>query len=141
VCSTGAISVEAFSRSWVREQLQKAAATDGGRIVIACERHAEGTALGDEEAPDVRLPCVGQLDAGLILELIDGGAERVVVAGCKTGHCRFQGGAELAQRRVEIARQLLELTGHDPDCVQGVWSGDDGLEGIESRLASTQGVE
>jgi hypothetical protein len=76
-------------------------------VVFACRRVAEA-------APDaVVLPCAGRLAAGTLLEAFAAGADGAVVLPCgESRHgCRFEEGAERAERAVLRARRVLGRLG------------------------------
>ena len=88
----------------------------------------------------VRFRCVGQLDAGMLLELSRRGARSVLVAGCLSERCRFGDGAKLAAEQVRRAQQMLALMGADATSICSDWSGDragDPLEPAVLRMVST----
>ena len=66
----------------------------------------------------VLLPCTGKLDALMVLEALEDGADGVMVAGCLPGDCHYLEGNVQAKRRVERIRQLLEEIGLEPERVQ-----------------------
>jgi Pyruvate/2-oxoacid:ferredoxin oxidoreductase delta subunit len=87
VCPTGALITH-----------QKAEALPPHSIVFACQRRT-GSLAG---ANVVRLRCVGELHAGMLLES-DG---PIRVAGCAEERCRFTKGAAHAIEAVERARAM-----------------------------------
>ena len=106
-------------------------------VVLSCARRAASLAprlsiLG-RRVEVVSMPCAGAIDAGRLLEILDHGAERVLVAGCKPGTCRY-GGARLGQRHLATARELLRLVGGEAARLQDDWSGDPDHEAIAPRL-------
>jgi len=94
--------------------------------VLACQRRAGALERGFEQAgihvEVIRFRCVGQVDAGMLLELHRQGARGILVAGCRTRRCRFGSGAELAVEQIERARALLGLFGVGKDCIVADWS-------------------
>jgi coenzyme F420-reducing hydrogenase delta subunit len=84
--------------------------------VFACT-----TALGRLRAVPVegevelrRLTCAGRLNAGMVMESFEDGAERVLVLGCQEADCRHRDGARLATGQVRLARELVATLGFDP---------------------------
>jgi len=63
----------------------------------------------------IRFRCVGQVDAGMLLELWRRGAGTVAVGGCGDTGCRFGPGAVLAGEQVAIARTMLRMFGADAE--------------------------
>ncbi|MBS3976598.1 MAG: hydrogenase iron-sulfur subunit [Syntrophomonadaceae bacterium] len=59
----------------------------------------------------VELPCSGKIDARVIMEAFEKGADGVYVAGCLEGDCHFLKGNIRARRRVAHVKKLLEEIG------------------------------
>ncbi len=59
----------------------------------------------------VLLPCTGKVDALYLLKAFEGGADGVMVAGCREGDCHFLVGNLRAKRRVEKVKRLLDEVG------------------------------
>ena len=59
----------------------------------------------------VELPCSGKIDARVIMEAFEKGADGVCVAGCLEGDCHFLKGNIRARRRVAHVKKLLEEIG------------------------------
>jgi NADPH-dependent glutamate synthase beta subunit-like oxidoreductase/NAD-dependent dihydropyrimidine dehydrogenase PreA subunit/coenzyme F420-reducing hydrogenase delta subunit len=130
VCPTKAVRPSALTPQWWGSRLEDAFRGADGRavhVVLACQRRA-----GSLERPVrksgvhveiVRFRCIGQVDAGMLLELRRLGAERVLIAGCSTERCRFGSGAELAGEEMERARSILKLLGADDRFIE--WDASD----------------
>jgi NADPH-dependent glutamate synthase beta subunit-like oxidoreductase/coenzyme F420-reducing hydrogenase delta subunit/Pyruvate/2-oxoacid:ferredoxin oxidoreductase delta subunit len=133
VCPTKAAVASALSPQWWGSRLEDAfhvaaKATPPAQpfVVLACQRRAGGL----ETAVDrpgihvevVLLRCVGQVDAGMLLELYRQGARGILVAGCLEERCRFGSGARLAAEQVERARSVLDLMGEDARRIACDWS-------------------
>lgn len=63
----------------------------------------------------VELPCSGKIDARVIMEAFEKGADGVYVAGCLEGDCHFLKGNIRARRRVAHVKKLLEEIGVGKD--------------------------
>ena len=133
VCPTKAAVASALSPQWWGSRLEdafhvSATATPPAEpyVVLACQRRAGGL----ETAVDrpgihveiIRFRCVGQVDAGMLLELVRQGARGILVAGCLEERCRFGSGARLAAEQVERARSILGLLGEEPERIACDWS-------------------
>lgn len=59
----------------------------------------------------VELPCSGKIDARVIMEAFEKGADGVYVAGCLEGDCHFLKGNIRARRRVAHVKKLLDEIG------------------------------
>ena len=102
----------------------------GSSVTFRCKWAREVGAEPCAGIDEVRLACIGQIPAGLIMQTIERGAGQVLVVGCPESDCRHHNGVKLARAQVRIARDLLHLLGLDPDRVQLV-------AGSESRTART----
>ncbi len=88
-------------------------------VVLGCD-HSAGAALDELAAQGralpagvewVRLPCGGGLDELHILRAFESGAGRVMVLACNDSACRSVQGNRWAEKRVHMARRLLEEAG------------------------------
>jgi NADPH-dependent glutamate synthase beta subunit-like oxidoreductase/coenzyme F420-reducing hydrogenase delta subunit/NAD-dependent dihydropyrimidine dehydrogenase PreA subunit len=148
VCPTHAAVANALSPEWWGSRLEDTFSETQGRaapvrpwVVLACQRRAGAMeAVMDRPGTHVeviRFRCVGQVDAGMLLELYRQGARGILVAGCLPERCRFGSGARMAMEQVERARSMLELLGGDPVRIACDWSGNraqDPLDAPVSRL-------
>ena len=92
----------------------------------------------------IRFRCVGQVHAGMLVELYRLGTRHIVVAGCASERCRFGGGARLAAREVELAQTLLRLAGADPQRISTDWSADrahDPLKLVAANVGGDRGSQ
>lgn len=133
VCPTKAAVASALSPQWWGSRLEDAfhvaaTATPPAQpyVVLACQRRAGGLETAVDRSgihvEIIRFRCVGQVDAGMLLELYRQGARGILVAGCLTERCRFGSGARLAAEQVERARSLLDLLGEEPARIACDWS-------------------
>ena len=142
VCSTHAAVPSALAPGWEEEQLAETVKSrPGSHVVLACQRRTGAMeAEAGVSAEIIRVRCVGRIEAGMLLELLRGGAGKVLVAGCASDRCRFGEGASLAARQVEIARGMLRILGEDEARIRTDWSASrahDRLEAPIARLADT----
>ena len=141
VCPTDALVSEAWSPAWWRDRLRAITGEAGSEppwVVLTCARRAGSlpprlSMLG-RRVEVVSLPCAGGLDAGRLLEITERGVDRVLVAGCRSGACRYGDGAGLAARQVAAARDLLARVGANPDRILEDWSGDPDHEALAPTL-------
>ena len=82
----------------------------------------------------IRFRCVGQIDAGMLLDLKRLGARGVLVAGCSSERCRFDTGAQLAAEQTDRARSMIELLGGDAGCLKSDWSRDRASDRLEGPI-------
>lgn len=155
VCPTKATRASALTPQWWGSRLADAFRFPAGvappaavHVVLACQRRA-GSLERPVEEPGVhveivRFRCIGQVDAGMLIELHALGARRVLVAGCSADRCRFGEGAARAAVEVARARALLGLLGAREDFI--VWNPSDRrardpLDAPVARLVREDAVE
>ncbi len=147
VCPTKAAVASALSPQWWGSRLEDAFHVAASRtppaepyVVLACQRRAGGVEIPVDRpgahVEVIRFRCVGQVDAGMLLELCRQGARRVLVAGCLAERCRFGSGARLAEEQVERARALLGLLGADAECIVCGWSPGRAQDPLEAEIRS-----
>jgi NADPH-dependent glutamate synthase beta subunit-like oxidoreductase/coenzyme F420-reducing hydrogenase delta subunit/Pyruvate/2-oxoacid:ferredoxin oxidoreductase delta subunit len=129
VCPTAAIEGTALSPAWWSNRLNETLPIESKRprsIVLACQRRAgsldELPGSGRRALGLIRFRCVGQLQAGMLLQLIARGAPRVLVAGCRADRCRFCEGSKIADEQMRLAQNILTQIGEDPERIQSDWS-------------------
>jgi len=69
----------------------------------------------------VEVRCVGQVDAGALIEPFLHRAHGVLLAGCRVERCHYLTGNIMARGRVDLAQRLLALCGVDPRRVRLAW--------------------
>lgn len=142
VCPTAAAEPNALSVAWWGSRLSSAfdgraeALDEGGPVVVlACQRRAGSVEpklhRHAAHVEVIRFRCVGQIDAGMLVELYRRGASSILVAGCLAERCRFGDGAHLAGEQVARAERLIELMGGGSGRLRSDWSGDRAGDPIE----------
>ncbi len=63
----------------------------------------------------MKVPCTGILQVHQFLEAFKAGAQGVMVVGCKSDGCHYEVGSPIAEKKVELARTLLEEYGIEPE--------------------------
>jgi len=138
VCPTGAAQPTALSPVWWGSRLDDAFRVEEPYVVLACQRRAgalESALLRHGAHIEViRFRCVGQIDAGMLLDLQRLGARGVLVAGCSSDRCRFDVGAQLAAVQTERARALIELLGGDSARLRSDWSVSRGADPLDEPI-------
>jgi NADPH-dependent glutamate synthase beta subunit-like oxidoreductase/coenzyme F420-reducing hydrogenase delta subunit/NAD-dependent dihydropyrimidine dehydrogenase PreA subunit len=148
VCSTGAALPSALSPEWWGRRISDALAPRTGgaarHVVLACQRRAGALESALERTgvhvEVIRLRCVGQVEAGMLLELAGAGGAHVLLAGCAEDRCRFGPGAKLAAEQVARARAMLALVGVSPERVVTDWSPGRAFDRLEDAVASLVGT-
>jgi ferredoxin len=145
VCPTRAALPSALSHEWWGSHLEDAfrpkeidEGAPGPVVVLACQRRAGALdaafARGTRRVEIIRFRCVGQVDAGMLLELRRLGADRIVVAGCREDRCRFGTGAGIAREEIDRARAMLDLLAGEGARIVCDWSGDRAHDPLDSPL-------
>lgn len=141
VCPTGAAQPTALSSVWWGSRLDDAFREADPLIVLACQRRAgaleRGLRRSGSHIEVIRFRCVGQIDAGMLLDLGRLGARGVLVAGCSTERCRFDTGARLASAQTQRARQVIELLGGDPATLLSDWSASRAADPLDEPILQT----
>jgi len=153
VCPTHTLTPNALSAEWwtshldsaLGESLEKDA--NGGRdLILACQRRAGSLEHAIEnhgaKVEVIRFRCVGQLDAGMLLEIYRRPVGRILVAGCLTERCRFNQGSGMAIGQIEKAKRLVDQLGLDSSKIIADWSPsrvEDPLIAAVARLVDEPG--
>jgi len=63
----------------------------------------------------MKVPCTGILQVRQFLEAFKAGAQGVMVVGCKSDGCHYEVGSQKAEKRVKLAKELLNEYGIEPE--------------------------
>ena len=69
----------------------------------------------------VRVMCSGRISPSFIFDAFKNGADGVLVAGCHPGDCHYLAGNYKAQRKILLARNVLEGLGIEPERLRLEW--------------------
>lgn len=69
----------------------------------------------------IRVMCAGRVDPEFVLEAFKGGADGVLVAGCRLGECHYIFANYSAKKRMEVLQGVLEDIGIDPHRLKVEW--------------------
>jgi heterodisulfide reductase subunit A len=69
----------------------------------------------------VRVMCSGRVDPIIVFEAFKNGADGVFIGGCHHGDCHYQKGNYQAERKINVARKLIEKVGIEPDRIRIEW--------------------
>lgn len=150
-CPTGTAILGALSPEWWSDRLDAVVPhtvtpsqdVQSHYIVLACQRRAgslEKAFGGNGLRVDViRFRCVGQIDAGMLLELSRQPFKRILVAGCLTSRCRFTKGASRAIEQLSRARSIADSVGADSSRILEDWSPDRGADPLAAAVAAMTG--
>jgi coenzyme F420-reducing hydrogenase delta subunit len=82
----------------------------------------------------LKVMCLGQISAGIILKAFENGADGVLLLGCPPGECHFEFGNRRAEDVFEEARNLTKLLGYRDEQFKLDWvSAGDG-EGFVDKV-------
>ena len=90
-----------------RRVLDGLAALSGERryVVFGCERGADARSVAAPDVVGSSLICAGMLPPSFVEYALRGGADGVVVAGCRDGGCEFRLGTRWIEQRLAGARE------------------------------------
>jgi F420-non-reducing hydrogenase iron-sulfur subunit len=69
----------------------------------------------------IRVMCSGRVDPVLVLEMFANGADGVMVMGCHPGDCHYVEGNLYEERKIQMLRKLITLTGLEPERLRLEW--------------------
>jgi len=69
----------------------------------------------------IRVMCSGRVEPAIVLEVLENGADGVLIAGCHPGDCHYVEGNYYAELRFKALRKLLALTGLEPERLRLEW--------------------
>ncbi|MCL7475747.1 MAG: CoB-CoM heterodisulfide reductase HdrA2 [ANME-2 cluster archaeon] len=131
-CPSGALQPRHFTDSQILAQVQ--AATHDIKetpLIIAFLCHWCSYAAADlagslgagypTNVRNIRVMCAGRVNPSFVLEALKGGADGVLVAGCRFGECHYLTGNRKAQQRVDILKSMLADREIDPRRVRTAW--------------------
>ena len=78
-----------------------------------------------KEVRIIRIPCTGRMDAQLVMEAFNAGADSVLIGGCYPDSCHYESGNFKARRRLKLAKPVLAQLGIDPKRLRLEWIGKD----------------
>ena len=69
----------------------------------------------------IKVMCSGRVEPGMVLELLEAGADGVMVAGCHPGECHYMEGNYRTMRRVVLLRRIMKDLGIEPERLALEW--------------------
>jgi len=69
----------------------------------------------------IRVMCSGRVDPVIILEMFANGADGVIVTGCHPGDCHYVAGNLYEERKINMLKKLVELTGLELERLRLEW--------------------
>jgi NADPH-dependent glutamate synthase beta subunit-like oxidoreductase/coenzyme F420-reducing hydrogenase delta subunit/NAD-dependent dihydropyrimidine dehydrogenase PreA subunit len=145
-CPTGTAILGALSPEWWSDRLDAVLdpnIAESQFIVLACQRRAGSLEKTFDDhglhVDVIRFRCVGQIDAGMLLELSRQPFKRILVAGCVADRCRFTKGATRAMEQLARARNIVESLGGDSSRIADDWSADRGGDPLGNAVKNLTG--
>jgi len=69
----------------------------------------------------IRLMCSGRVDPYFIIETFIQGVDGVFIGGCHPGDCHYLTGNLYAERKIKLAKKMLEISGFQADRLRLEW--------------------
>ena len=110
----------------VRDQLDRALASLDGTpsiVVFGCDCAANAGSLARPDTATLTLPCSGMLPPSFVEYALRGGADGVLVTGCREGDCAYRFGDRWTQDRVAGTRAPRLRTSVPRERVRTAWLG------------------
>lgn len=126
-CPVGAIELTHMRQSQINAQIRALLSINGTSnpliLAISCSEcgHAAVDSSGitmmsyPANVRILKVPCTGIVQIRHILEAFKAGAQGVMIVGCKPDGCHYELGSSKAQKRVEMAKMLLNAYGIEPE--------------------------
>jgi len=70
---------------------------------------------------NIRVMCSGRIDPHILLEAFEQGIDGVFIGGCHPGDCHYLEGNYNAERKINMAKKLVEKTGLEPERLRLEW--------------------
>jgi heterodisulfide reductase subunit A len=127
MCPVGAIELRHMRQSQISAQIRALLSVNetSKPLILAITCSECGQAATDSSGMAMmqypanirvlKVPCTGIVQVQHILEAFREGAQGVMVVGCKPDGCHYEVGADIALRKVRLAKTLLNEYGIEPD--------------------------
>jgi Fe-S oxidoreductase/coenzyme F420-reducing hydrogenase delta subunit len=69
----------------------------------------------------IRVMCSGRVEPSFLTDILESGADGVLVAGCHIGDCHYVAGNEKAEKRVKMVQELLDVLGVGSERLRLEW--------------------
>ena len=90
----------------------------------------------------IRVMCSGRIDPTIVLEALANGVDGVLVAGCHFGDCHYIAGNYQAEKKLKVARKLLEETSLNSKRLRLEWiSASEGIKFAETIAEFTEQIK
>jgi heterodisulfide reductase subunit A len=70
---------------------------------------------------NIKVRCTGRVNPLFVLEALKGGADGVLIAGCRPEECHYFTGNIKAAQRMDILKEMLSNAGIEPERVRTLW--------------------
>ncbi|MEM3012177.1 MAG: 4Fe-4S binding protein, partial [Candidatus Hadarchaeales archaeon] len=117
-CPSGAIRTVYYPEELLLSHVKKAAKAGTRTVVLTCR----GSAPPDLKSAvresgvrgryvEIKLPCLGRLDAGTVGKMLSQGVKELVLMPCEEDFCRFEKGSRALKGRFLLLKRVLSETG------------------------------
>jgi len=122
LCPAAAIQLPRYTDEQITAEIHDTQYHVGDTIIVfACENSAypaaTAAAINRTEYPAnirlIRVPCAGKVDSRQVLQVLEAGAEKVLILGCHRENCQYLTGSDGAAKRFEHLNSELTKAGVD----------------------------
>ena len=107
---------------------------DANVVIFGCDHAAQLDALAGSDTAVFSLLCIGMLPPAFIEYALRGGADGVLVTGCRSDDCAFRLGNHLIKARIEGAREPHLRQNIPRDRVRIVWGAQGDFQQLKNEL-------
>lgn len=69
----------------------------------------------------IKVPCTGRISPLFVLNVVQGGADGILISGCKPEKCHFKEGNLSARRQLDEFRRFLTYLGMEEERIRFAW--------------------
>ena len=86
----------------------------------------------------IKVPCTARISPLFVLNAVQGGADGILISGCKPEECHFKEGNLGARRQLDEFRHFLSYLGMEQNRLRFAWIDHDELGRIQRELADLE---
>ncbi len=116
-CPSGAIRTLYYPEELLLSHLKRVA-KEVSTVVLTCRGSSPPDLKGvlremgvKGKYAEVKLPCLGRLDASTVAKMLSSGVKELVLMPCEEDFCRFEKGSKVLLRRFFLLKRILSETG------------------------------
>ena len=88
----------------------------------------------------IRIMCSGMVHPNLVVEAFEGGADGVLLMGCRPGECHYRDGNEKAGARSVVIEEILRFMGLEPERFRLLWCASAEAERFAGIVSETREI-